>query len=103
MSLSDLLPDRPLQESEVDALDDSETILGNFPVYLEELPGFAIGIVLVVDTTAHALSYDVEGEGWEVVDSRDLDHPVAGGVHVADMDIIEELQSTASQHAGASA
>ena len=103
MALTDLLPDRPLQESEVDALDDSETILGNFPVYLEELPGFAIGIVLVIDTTAYALSYDVEGEGWEVVESRELDHPVEGGVHVEDMEIIETLQSVASQHAGASA
>jgi len=103
MALTDLLPDRPLQESEVDSLDDSETIVGNFPVYLEELPGFAIGLVLVIDTTAHALSYDVEGEGWEVVESRELDHPVEGGVHPADMDLIEELQSVAAQHAGASA
>jgi len=103
MALSDLLPDRPLQESEVDALDDSDTIVGNFPVYLEELPGFAIGVVLVVDTTAHALSYDVDGDGWEVVESRELDHPVDGGVHPADMELIETLQSVASQHAGASA
>ncbi|MEA1930719.1 MAG: hypothetical protein U9O06_04120 [Euryarchaeota archaeon] len=103
MALTDLLPDRPLQESEVDALDDSDRIVGNFPVYLEEVSGFAIGLVLVIDATAHALSYDVEGEGWELIESRDLDHPVEGGVHVDDMDLIEALQSTASQHAGASA
>ena len=103
MALTDLLPDRPLQESEVDALDDSDKIVGNFPVYLEEVSQFAIGIVLVIDATAYALSYDVEGEGWELIESRDLVHPVDGGVHIDDMDLIEELQSTASQHAGASA
>jgi len=103
MALTDLLPDRPLQESEVDALDDSDKIVGNFPVYLEEVSQFAIGIVLVIDATAYALSYDVDSEGWELIESRDLDHPVDGGVHVDDMDLIEELQSTASQHAGASA
>ncbi|MFO7834077.1 MAG: hypothetical protein R6V31_08500 [Halohasta sp.] len=103
MPLADLLPDRPLQQSEVDALDDTDRIVGNFPVYLEELSGFAIGLVLVIDATAHALSYDVDGEGWELIESRELAHPVDGGVHGADMDLIEELQSTASQHAGASA
>jgi|GEM_PF-277785 hypothetical protein len=103
MALTDLLPDRPLQESEVDALDDSEKIVGNFPVYIEEVSQFAIGLVLVIDATAHALSYDVDGKGWELIESRELDHPVEGGVHPADMDMIEELQSTASQHAGASA
>ncbi|MFD1640733.1 hypothetical protein [Halohasta litorea] len=103
MALTDLLPDRPLQESEVDALDDSDKIVGNFPVYLEEVSGFAIGLVLVIDATAHALSYDVDGEGWELIESRELAHPVDGGVHVDDMDLIEALQSTASQHAGASA
>ena len=102
MALTDLLPDRPLQQSEVDALDDTDRILGNFPVYLEELSGFAIGIVLVIDATAHALSYDVDGAGWELVESRELDHPVEGGVHAADMELIEELQSTAAQCAGAS-
>ena len=103
MALTDLLPDRPLQRSEVDALDDSETIVGNFPVYLQEASGFAIALVVVIDATAHALSYDVDGEGWELVESRELAHPVAGGVHANDMGLIEELQSTASQHAGASA
>ncbi|ATW88457.1 hypothetical protein halTADL_1702 [Halohasta litchfieldiae] len=103
MALTDLLPDRPLQQSEVDALDDSEKIVGNFPVYLEQASRFAIGLVLVVGDTAHALSYDVEGEGWELIETCALDHPVDGGVHVDDMDLIEELQSTASQHAGASA
>jgi len=103
MALTDLLPNRPLQRAEVDALDDSEKIIGNFPVYLEEVSRFAIALVVVIDATAHALSYDVDGEGWELVESRELDHPVAGGVHAADMDLIEELQSTASQHAGASA
>jgi len=103
MTLTDLLPDRPLRESEVDALDDSEKIVGNVPVYLEEVSQFAIGLVLVIDATAHALSYDVDGEGWELIESREVDHPVEGGVHPADMDLIEELQSTASQYAGASA
>ncbi len=103
MAFTDLLPDRPLQESEVDSLDDSETIVGNFPVYLEELPGFAIGLVLVIDATAHALSYDVDETGWRLIESRELEHPVDGGVHVEDMTLIEELQSVASQHAGASA
>ena len=103
MALTDLLPDRPLQRSEVDALDDSETIVGNFPVYLEEASRFAIALVVVIDNTAHALSYDVDAAGWELIESRELVHPVDGGVHAADMDLIEELQSTASQHAGASA
>ena len=103
MALTDLLPDRPLQESEVDALDDSETIVGNFPVYLEEASRFAIALVVVIDNTAHALSYDVDDTGWELIESRELDHPVDGGVHAADLDLIEELQSRASQHAGASA
>ena len=103
MTLTDLLPDRPLRESEVDALDDSEKIVGNVPVYLEEVSQFAIGLVLVIDATAHALSYDVDSEGWELIESREVDHPVEGGVHPADMDLIEELQSTASQYAGASA
>lgn len=103
MALAEILPDRPLQQSEVDALDDSEKIVGNFPVYLQEVSQFAIGIVLVIDGTAHALSYDVDGEGWELIESRELDHPVDGGVHATDMDLIEELQSTASQYAGASA
>ena len=103
MPLADMLPDRPLQQSEVDALDDTDRIVGNFPVYLEELSGFAIGIVLVIDATAHALSYDVDGNGWALIESRELAHPVDGGVHPNDMDIIEELQSTASQYAGASA
>ena len=103
MALTDLLPDRPLQQSEVDSLDDSEKIVGNFPVYLEELSQFAIGLVLVIGTSAHALSYDVEGEGWELIETRELDQPVDGGVHPAEMELIEELQSTAAQHAGASA
>ena len=103
MTLAELLPDRPLQQSEVDALDDSDRIVGNFPVYLEAVSQFAIGIVLVIDGTAHALSYDVDGEGLELIESRELDHPVDGGVHATDMDQIEELQSTASQYAGASA
>jgi len=102
MALTELLPDRPLQQSEVDSLDDSDRIVGNFPVYLEEASQFAIGLVVVVGTTAHALSYDVEGEGWELIESRELEYPVDGGVHVDDMDLIEELQSTASQHSGAS-
>mgnify|MGYP006281229449 FL=1 len=103
MALADTLPDRPLQQSEVDALDDADRIVGNFPVYLEELSEFAIGLVVVIDATAHALSYDVDDAGWVLIESRELAHPVDGGVHPNDMALIEDLQSTASQYAGASA
>jgi len=102
MSIVEMLPDRPLQESEVDAFDDSEKIVGNFPVYLEELSQFAIGLVLVIDGTAYALSYDVDGTGWELIESRPLDQPADGGVHPEEMGLIEELQSMAARHAGAS-
>jgi hypothetical protein len=103
MALTDLLPDRPLQESEFDAFDDSDRIVGTFSVYLDEAAQLAICLAVVLDATAHALSHDAPSEGWELIESRELDHPVAGGVHAADMDLIEELQSTAAQYAGASA
>jgi len=102
MKLLEVLPDRPLQRSEVDSLDDSDRIVGNFPVYLEQASDFAIGLVVATGGTAYALSYSVDTEGWELVAQRDLKHHDVGGVHVDDMESIKELQSTASQHAGAS-
>lgn len=100
MGIIDSLPSRPLNRAEVDSFDDSEKVQGSFPVYGQEDRNIAYGLVVVANDVAHALSFTEDGE-WERVEKRELQKSTVGGVHVDDMDTIQDLQSRAAKHAGA--
>lgn len=95
----DSLPDRPLSRSEVDSLDGSDSIQGNFPVYGQrpELQDTAIALVLVINGTAYALAYT---DGWETVETRDVDAD-EHGLSFDEQDTLTELQNAAAREAGA--
>lgn len=89
----DSLPDRPLQRSEVDALESSDSIHATFPVYGErpEMRDTAYGVVIVTNRTAHAVVYD--GDEWAKLDSEPVDTRT-DGIAWDDRDTIDELQAS---------
>lgn len=92
------LPDRPLRRTEIDDLGETETIDGIYPIYGErsENRDTAIGAVILINATAHALAYTHQ-DGWTRVDKRDTSGS-HGGIHIEETNKIEELWDAITEH-----
>jgi hypothetical protein len=95
MTVVETLPARPLRPAEVDALSDADGVAGAFPVASRHpsLGGAAVGVVVVVGSTARALAL-VGDDGWTVVGTRDVETTPGGAVALAANDAIDSLQAT---------
>ncbi|WP_430638982.1 hypothetical protein [Haloferax volcanii] len=97
MGILNSLPPRPLRRSEVDSLDSSDAILGNFPVYGEVKPDTCYALVLVTGSTAKSIAYT--GDGWEVLDEREVStNPEVKGIPFDQQQIVSEMQEEAAEH-----
>lgn len=98
MSLESL-PNRPLSRSEVDELSDREALNGIFPVYgdREEKRDTCYAFVLVLGTTAYAVSYTGRFAGWEVATAEPIDADDRG-ISLEAMDSLDRLLDVAIQY-----
>lgn len=97
-NMVDSLPSRPLQRSEIEQLENSESLDGVFPVYDEEGGNLAYALVMANKSTLSALAISEDGD-WNIVkkaDVGDTDH----GLHLNDADILDELQDLAARSIG---
>lgn len=67
MTISDVLPDRPLTFEEVESLDKAGPYSGR-PMLNQ-----VFAIMFVTDSTTYALGYDDDGDGWIVIEAVPTD------------------------------
>ena len=95
MALKDVLPDRPLKRTEVDALGESDRIYGIFPVYGDRPSRRDSAYAVVLSTESGTTSLAYAGGAWETVEQRDLDAD-EHGLSFSDQDELEEMQKIAA-------
>lgn len=102
LSPGDILPERPLQRNEVEALTNSDSIDNIFPVYgqADGRRDTAHGLLIVVNCVAHSVGF-MQNSSWEKIDSREIDvvssdtdaiDEPSGSVHIDDANVIQEMQ-----------